>query len=189
MWQYTLHVVVIKKKQTKYWIFFQDVPWQTVTGGAFLSAISSNTYQHLILMRPSKVDGTEHQGDSSTQRIELHPQNGPPSVFLAVLREASIFYATTPIKIRKPDASSQNSAGDKNTHNVFGYMLLRRLLLASLRGRLQDFIFRKWPFAWRLRTRCDTPSIHDKRRCSIRLIRCSRRWLSSASVRTGRPGK
>ena len=41
------------------------------------------------MMRPSKVDGTKKQGDSSTQRIELHPQNGPPSVFLAVLREAS----------------------------------------------------------------------------------------------------
>ena len=40
-------------------------------------------------MSPSKVDGTEHQGDSSTQRIEFPHQNGPPSVFLAVLREAS----------------------------------------------------------------------------------------------------
>ena len=46
------------------------------------------------LMRPSIVDGTEHQGDSSTQRIELHPQNGPPSVFLAVLRKASRFKIT-----------------------------------------------------------------------------------------------
>jgi iron complex transport system substrate-binding protein len=40
-------------------------------------------------MRPSKIEGMNKQGDSSTQRIELRPQNGPPSVFLAVLREAS----------------------------------------------------------------------------------------------------
>jgi hypothetical protein len=52
-------------------------------------------------MRPSKVDGTEHQSDSSTQIIELRPQNGPPSVFLAVLREASMSHGDRGLPIEK----------------------------------------------------------------------------------------
>ena len=97
------------------------------------------------MMSPSKVDGTEHQGDSSTQKIELHPQNGPPSVFLAVLRRRlqcveragkELPTYTSRYRLAVPDHNlAVETVGvlDGNRR-----ILLRRVPAESLPGRVED---------------------------------------------------